>query len=151
MATVFRQRRPRIVISLAGRTPLASPDHWQAAQITDAAVFYSRLSKWDDYFAGLPPHRIDAQLYCRLSFEVSEVPSGRGELTMDISDTLDKKLESVRCYQTQFPPEKAYVLERVRAVALYAGAMAGFFAGETFVVPRMLGTRDLIKSVLHQQ
>ncbi len=150
LATIFRQRQPRLVIGLAGKTPLASPDHWQAAQITDAAVFYSRLSKWDEYFAGLPPHKIDAQLYCRLSFEISHDAASHSEVTMDISETLDKKLQSIRCYKTQFPPEKAYVLERVRAVALHAGASAGFRAGETFGVPRMLGTRDLVKTVLEQ-
>ena len=29
------------------KTPLASPDHFQAMQITDAGVFYSRLTKWE--------------------------------------------------------------------------------------------------------
>lgn len=149
LATVFRLRKPQLVIGLVGKTPMASPDHWQAAQITDAAVFYSRLTKWETHFEGLPPHRIDAQVYCRLSFEWSDVSVGHGELTMDISATLEKKLESVRCYKTQFPPEKAYVLQRVRAVALYCGAMAGFSAGEAFTIPRMLGTRDLLQSLIH--
>src|SRR5688572_24636602 len=63
LATEFRRYRPRLVIGFGDKTPLASPDHWQAMQITDAAVFYSRLTKWDDYFAGLPVHNIPAQLY----------------------------------------------------------------------------------------
>ena len=41
---------------------LASPDHYQAMLITDAAVFYSRLTKWDEYFDGLPTHTIVNQL-----------------------------------------------------------------------------------------
>ena len=32
-------------------------------QITDAAVFYSRLTKWDEHFDNLPVHAIQAQLY----------------------------------------------------------------------------------------
>ena len=46
----FRKYRPRLVLGFGEKTPLASPDHWQAMQITDAAVFYARLTKWDEYF-----------------------------------------------------------------------------------------------------
>src|SRR6188768_117120 len=63
LATEFRKYRPKIVIGFGDKTPMASPDHWQAMQITDAAVFYSRLSKWDQYFAGFPVHTITTQLY----------------------------------------------------------------------------------------
>jgi LmbE family N-acetylglucosaminyl deacetylase len=38
LAKEFRKYRPRIVLGFGGKTPLASPDHWQAVQITDAAV-----------------------------------------------------------------------------------------------------------------
>ena len=68
LATEFRRYRPKLVIGLGEKTPLASPDHWQAMQITDAAVFYSRLTKWDEHFARLPVHRIEAQLYYTLAF-----------------------------------------------------------------------------------
>ena len=63
LAKEFRRWRPRLVLSLGDRTPTASPDHWQALVITEAAVFYSRLTKWDDQFDHLPPHRIDGLLY----------------------------------------------------------------------------------------
>ena len=58
LAREIRRFRPKIVLGLAGKTPMASPDHWQAMQITDAAVFYARLSKWDDEFGGLPVHTV---------------------------------------------------------------------------------------------
>jgi len=48
LAKIFRRWRPRLVLGLADKTPLASPDHSQAVAITEAAVFYSRLAKWDD-------------------------------------------------------------------------------------------------------
>src|SRR5580698_2228720 len=56
----FRKYRPKLVLGFGEKTPLASPDHWQAMQITDAAVFYSRLCKWDEHFNGLPVHTIAA-------------------------------------------------------------------------------------------
>ena len=67
LAKEFRRYRPRLVLGLGGRTPLASPDHAQAELITEAAVFYSRLTKWDEYFEGLPVHAVPALLYCFLA------------------------------------------------------------------------------------
>ena len=63
LGKIFRKFRPTVVLGLLGKTPLASPDHWQAAQIIDAAIFYSRLSKWDEHFDGLPVHTIQRQVY----------------------------------------------------------------------------------------
>jgi hypothetical protein len=40
------------------------------------------------------------------------------------------------------------VIDRVKAVALHAGALGGFRAGETFVAPGPLRTSDLVKAVL---
>ena len=40
LASEFRKYRPRLVLGFGDRTPMASPDHWQAMQITDAAIFY---------------------------------------------------------------------------------------------------------------
>lgn len=144
LATEFRKYRPRLVLGFGEKTPLASPDHWQAMQITDAGIFYSRLTKWDDYFQGLPVHTISMQLYYTLAWSTDRLGDAASHLVVDIGDTLDQKLESIRCYQTQFPPEKAHVLERVKAFALQQGTAAGYTAGEMFGSPRMLGTRDLM-------
>ena len=144
LATEFRKFRPRLVLGLGEKTPLASPDHWQAMQITDAAVFYSRLTKWDDDFGDLPPHTIEAQLYCTLAFYSNRPLDGAGHVVVDISRTLDAKLASIRCYRSQFPPEKQHVLSRVEACARQLGQTAGFVAGEMLVSPRTLGTRDLM-------
>ena len=148
LAKEFRKFRPRIVIGFGDKTPMASPDHWQAMQITDAAVFYSRLSKWDDVFDGLPVHSITAQLYFRLAVEPMTGHGFSGHVTVDIGDTLEMKLAAVRCYQTQFPPSRQHVLDRIRGAAMLIGSSAGFAAGEAFVSARPLGTRDLVRHVL---
>jgi N-acetylglucosamine malate deacetylase 1 len=147
LAQEFRKYRPRVVIGFGDKTPLASPDHWQAMQITDAAVFYSRLTKWDEHFADLPPHSIPVQLYFRLSFEPAIYQGGAGHFSVDITESLDQKLAAVRCYQTQFPPAKSNIFERIRGAAMIAGALAGFQAGESFVCTRTLGTQDLVQFV----
>lgn len=147
LAKEFRKCRPKVVIGFGDRTPMASPDHWQAMQITDAAVFYSRLTKWHEHFDDLPEHAISGQLYFKLAWEPTVVAAGGSYFVVDISDTLETKLASIRCYQTQFPPEKEYVLQRVKAAALHAGAEAGYGAGEPFVCTRTLGTPDLMRTL----
>ena len=143
----IRRLRPRLVIGFGDKTPMASPDHWQAMQITDAGIFYSRLTKWDDHFDGLPVHTVDAQLYFQLGFDPFEAKGHQGQLVVDIGDTLALKIASVRCYQTQFPPAKEHVIQRVQTTAQYVGATAGFAAGEVFSSSRVIRSTDLMKSV----
>lgn len=147
LAKEFRKYRPRVVIGFGDKTPMASPDHWQAMQITDAAVFYSRLTKWDEQFDHLPVHAISAQLYFRIALEPLTWNGFSSHFTVDISDTLDKKIESIRCYKTQFPPAKEYVFERVRAAAVVAGVASRFSAGEIFVATHPLGTGNLMHTL----
>ena len=148
LATQIRRFRPQVVIGFGDKTPMASPDHWQAMLITDAAVFYSRLSKWDDHFDGLPVHTVTSQLYFRLAFEPATLAGFASHFTVDISDTFEAKLASIRCYQTQFPAEKEYVFDRIRGAALSAGSACGFQYGETFVNTRPIGTQDLFRLVV---
>ena len=145
LAKVIRKLRPRVVCGFGDKTPMASPDHWQAMQITDAAVFYSRLTKWDDVFDHLPVHHVGSQCYFRIAFEPSLAPVAHCGVTIDISDTLQTKLDAIRCYESQFPPAKEYVFDRVRAAAEFAGAAAGFRAAEVFVPVRPIGGKDLLQ------
>jgi LmbE family N-acetylglucosaminyl deacetylase len=144
---VFRRYRPRLVLGFGEKTPMASPDHWQAMQITDAAIFYSRLTKWDAEFEGLPVHAIQGHMYYTLAFGALGLPAGAGHIVVDISETLETKLASVRCYRSQFPPAKEHVFDRIRAFALHQGSVAGYEAGELLISPRTLGTQDLMQTL----
>jgi LmbE family N-acetylglucosaminyl deacetylase len=148
LAKQFRIFRPKLVMGLGSKTPMASPDHWQAMQITDAAIFYSRLTKWDDYFDGLPVHTVKRQLYYDLFFESNWHGAERNQFVSDISDTLATKLNAVRCYKTQFPASKDYIFERVSAMATTIGATAGLDAGEVLTSTKSLGSRDVMKTLL---
>src|SRR5205823_8580927 len=114
----------------------------------DAAVFYSRLTKWDEQFDNLAVHAIQSQLYFRLAVEREVLGGFPSYFTVDVSETLEQKIAAVRCYQTQFPPGKAHVFDRIRGAAMLAGAAANFAAGETVVSTRPLGSLDLVKTVL---
>lgn len=147
LAIEFRKHRPRVVIGLGDKTPMASPDHWQAMQITDAAVFYSRLTKWDDQFENHPPHTISRQLYCVLGAPLATAPVTGGQLIVDISHTLPKKLAAIRCYKSQFPPEKEHFFERIDAADRYLGRSAGVVAAELLISPRPIVTTNLMRAL----
>ncbi len=69
------------------------------------------------------------------------------QFTVDISQTLEAKLVAARCYETQFPADKEYIFDRIRAAAESTGLAAGFPAGEILINTRPLGTDDLMKTV----
>jgi N-acetylglucosamine malate deacetylase 1 len=148
LATEFRRWKPRIVVGLGNKTPMASPDHYQAVQITDAAVFYARLTKWEQHFEGTPPHTIQKQLYFKLGFEAGPIVGFDAQFTVDITDSLDAKIEAIRCYATQFPPAKESTIERVKGIAINAGTAAGVGAGEVFSSTKPIVIHDPIKLLL---
>jgi LmbE family N-acetylglucosaminyl deacetylase len=143
LACEFRRYRPRLVIGMGGKTPMASPDHYQASLITEAAVFYSKLTKWDDQFSGLPPYLVPRRLECFLSHRTFLLPDSH-PLVVDISDTLETKLAAIGCYASQFPPAKAHLFDGIRAFAVQQGMAAGFAAGEALGSPIPWGSRDLM-------
>src|SRR3954452_23084225 len=144
LAKVFRRYRPKVVVGFGGKTVMASPDHYQAMLITDAAVFYSRLTKWDEYFDGLPVHTITNQLSFPIALHGLDMPESSGAIIADIGTTLDVKLEAIRAYATQFPPHKARIFGAVEAMNRYHGLTAGFEAGEIFLTYRSIGVTDLM-------
>lgn len=106
LATVFRQWRPSVVIVMYGKTLMASPDHYQAQLITEGAVFYSRLTKWDKYFDNLPVHRITSLLYFPVRF-LDLHPEGFTSMLVDVTNYIDLKQEAILTYKSQgFVPSK---------------------------------------------
>lgn len=144
LAKVFRLYRPQVVLGIAQKTPLASPDHETAVHITDAAVFYSRLSKWDAHFDGLPVHTVSKQFWYPLGFSNLQIPPVAGHFVVDISATLSIKLEAIRAYKTQFPPSKDRLFRTLEGQNRYLGGSAGFDAGELLFAATTLGTTDLM-------
>ena len=148
LAKCFRRHRPKVVLGIAGKTPMASPDHWQASQITDAAVFYSRLTKWGEHFEDLDVHTVDRQVWFPLGFSTAAVPPHGGQFTADITAAYDRKIAAVRCYESQFPPEKQRVFRGMDGLSLMLGAAAGFERGEAFLASTAIGTADFMGTVL---
>jgi len=147
LATVLRRYKPRILVGMAGRTVSASPDHYQAQLITEAARFYSQLTKWDDRFGGTAPHRMEHLMY-RVSPVAAEFALFPTRIVVDITETIDQKLAAVRAYRSQFDGNRWEHLEHViRSFAGYEGALAGYDYGEAYVLPRPLGVSDVVATL----
>jgi len=67
---------------------------------------------------------------------------------VNISSQLECKLDSIACYKSQFPPDKAHVFARVRSLAATVGMMGGCEAGEVLASSRMPCTGDLMGLML---
>jgi len=142
VATFLRKYKARVLVGMAGRTPGASPDHYQAQLITEASRFYSQLTKWDERFGGTQPHRVDHLVYRPVPF-AAEITHWPCRFVVDISSTMDRKIAAVECYKSQFDDmRRSRVAQYVRSIGASEGASAGFAFGELYALPRPLGVTD---------
>ncbi len=147
LATMLRKYTPKILVGMAGRTPAASPDHYQSQLIVEAARFYSQLTKWDDRFDGTVPHRMDHLIYRPVPLS-AERHQFAGQFVMDITETMERKLEAIRCYASQFDETRyARVAHYVRSIAGAEGGLCGYAYGELYAVPRPIGVKDLVQTL----
>jgi LmbE family N-acetylglucosaminyl deacetylase len=147
LASAIRRFQPNILLTIAGRTPAASPDHHQGHMLAEASRFYSQLTKWNDRFENREPYRVPHLVYALMPFDAEE-RHWRSKLVIDISDTIETKLESVRCYQSQFDSARFAKVEHwLRGINAYYGGLCGFAYGEMFALPHPVGASDLVSLV----
>ena len=143
----LRRYRPQVVITTAGRTPAASPDHHQGHLIAEASRFYAQLTKWDERFENTAPYRVPHLVYAPFPFD-AEQRIWQSTFVIDITDTMEQKLAAVACYSSQFDEGR---FEKVRhfvsGANAFAGARCGFMYGEMFALPHPVGSSDLMAVV----
>ncbi|MFX0152151.1 MAG: PIG-L family deacetylase [Candidatus Hodarchaeota archaeon] len=140
LATIFRETRPKIVIGMQGMTPKGSPDHYQSQLIFDGAIFYSRLSKWEHFFKGLPLWRIKHVFYYFTARELVQ-PIQPLQFIVDISNHFEKKKQALLAYRSQFRANSSYnppIIDWIEGMGLYFGSLAGFKYGEIFYGTKVL-------------
>jgi bacillithiol biosynthesis deacetylase BshB1 len=143
LATVLRRYRPRILVGMAGRTPAASPDHYQGQLITEAARFYSQLTKWNERFDNTVPFRVDHLIYRPVPI-AAEPHHFHSQFVVDISSTIETKLAAIACYESQFDKARFERLAHyVRCNNGAEGSSCGFLYGELYALPRPLGVKDM--------
>jgi LmbE family N-acetylglucosaminyl deacetylase len=147
LATCIRKYQAPIIVGMAGRTPAASPDHYQAQLITEASRFYSQFTKWDDRFDNTAPHRVDHMVYRPVGI-AAERHHFHSQFVVDITSTIDRKLEAIRCYASQFDgPRYERIAHHIRSLAGTEGGRCGYLYGELYALPRPLGVKDMIATL----
>ncbi len=147
LATEFRKYQPNVVITVAGRTPAASPDHHQGHLIGEAARFYSQLTKWDDQFSGTAPYRVPHLVYAPFPFD-AEQRHWHSTFVIDITDTMAQKLAAIECYSSQFDEGRfEKVKHLINSANGFTGARCGFMYAEFFALPHPVGASDLVALV----
>ena len=142
IATVFRRYRPKIVVGMAGRTPGASPDHYQAQLLLEASRFYSQLTKWNDRFDGTEPHRIDWLWYRPVGI-AADVTHYHSTFVVDTADVHEQKIAAISCYKSQFPDDRLKrLIHRISAWDAHDGGGSGFEYGEKFALPHAMPLLD---------
>lgn len=117
LAGVFRTTQPKVI--LAPYWEDAHPDHVAASQLVDDARFWSKLSKTD-----LPGERFwPPKMYYFFSIHLRIHP--KSSFVLDISDHIEKKMDAVRCYDSQViqgrSDELPTLLDDIRDRARYWG------------------------------
>lgn len=151
IARIIRLFQPEIV--LANAVEDRHPDHGRAAKLTADACFYAGLRKVETVWENEP------QMAWRpkaVYHYIQDMPL-KPDFVVDITPYLDKKLEVIKQYKTQFfdpgstepitPISGADFLESVIAKARLQGRPAGFEFGEGFTVNRTPGVRGLFDLV----
>jgi N-acetylglucosamine malate deacetylase 1 len=137
LAGVIRQLRPRWLFAPYWED--AHPDHVAATQLTEAARFWSKLTKTD--LPGAPHHPERVYYYYCVHLKLAPQPA----FVLDISDHWETKLAAIACYQSQFvvgrSSDSPTFLERLRDEAAYWGKSIGVRYGEPYASREPLGMR----------
>lgn len=137
VAEVIRKVRPEMLF-----LPYwvdAHPDHVAAERLGEAARFYAKLTKTE--MRGDPhyPNRV-LHFFCT-HYRLHIAPA----FIMDVTDQIERKMDAVACYQSQFSEERGNlaILDTIRAVARYWGTRIRRPYGEPFASKEEIGLRGL--------
>jgi bacillithiol biosynthesis deacetylase BshB1 len=144
LAVLLRELRPRVVIAPAPRG--RHPDHRVAAQLIRDASFLAGLAKLDP---ATGPHRPFKVLHSIAYREDHVKPT----FVVDITSEFDAKMESIRCYASQFDgalqagevfPTGESMYDVVRHQAAHYGSLIRCRYGEPFFTYETMRADDLV-------
>ena len=143
LAKAIRRFTPRIVIAPApeGR----HPDHRVASQLVRDACFIAGLARVEP---SVPKHRPHKVIHC-VSFREH---FGKPTFIVDISAEFERKLEAIRCYESQFTgvttagevmPNGEPLLDIIRHQAAHYGSLIRVRYGEPFHTSETMRVDDI--------
>ncbi len=141
LAQVIRQHQPRILFIPFAED--AHPDHIAASSIASAARFYAKLTKTE--MTGEPYYPDRVYRYMAVHLNLVREPS----FVMDVSADMPKKLEALRCYESQFAanPHNATLIESMVGLGRFWGSRIGVEAGEPFFCAEPVGLASIASLV----
>jgi LmbE family N-acetylglucosaminyl deacetylase len=130
ISRVIRQRKPDRVVTQSpernyGRIFASHPDHRAAGEAALCAVYpdarnpFAHMELLDD--EGLEPHTVN---------EVYLMAMAQGDTIVDITDTVDRKLEALRCHASQYDDWDT-LAERIRGWARLNAEQNGLGEGRS--------------------
>lgn len=144
LARTIRRFQPRVVIApaLEGR----HPDHRITAQLVRDACFVAGLGK---VAPEVPKHRPHKVVHCLTYRQDFVKPS----FVVDISEVFERKMEAIRCYDSQFAgatqagevyPTGEPLYDVIRHHAAYYGALIRARFGEPFFTTETVQIDDIV-------
>ena len=144
IARAIRRFKPQIVIAPAreGR----HPDHHTTAQLVRDACFIAGLAK---LAPDVPKHRPRKLIHC-VSFRED---FGKPTFVVDITDEFDQKMQSIRCFDSQFGgatqagevfPNGEPLYDVVRHQSAHYGSLIRCRYGEPFYTTETMRVDDVI-------
>lgn len=116
------------------------PDHTSACRLTEAASFYSKLTKSDIPEEPWEVKRI--YYFCAIHRHLNITPS----FVLDVTDDFDKKIEAVKAYKSQFIENKnnSFILDYLKKQGQYWGSLIKRGYGESFISQETLGLNQIV-------
>lgn len=144
LVSTIRNLRPKLV--LAPYFEDRHPDHGDASTLVQKAYFWAGVTKFGDDQPPFRPHRV-AYYFCHRE--------GPCSMVVDVSETFETKLASVRAYRSQFNLEEGETantflsrpefIDRVVSRSKNYGMQIGVAYGEPLFVREMNSVPDLMK------
>jgi bacillithiol biosynthesis deacetylase BshB1 len=115
----------------------AHPDHMAVSRICEDARFDAKLT--NSPIPGEPWYPKRVIYYFCTHLRMNFTPN----FCIDITDTIDQKMQAVSCYHSQFQGASAAVPEMVKSVSAYFGSRIATNFAEPFYTHEMLGFTGL--------
>ena len=144
---VIRAARPEIIVANASVD--RHPDHGRAAKLVEDAWFLAGLKTIETHIDG----NVQERWRPRVVYHYIPDYIVKPDVVVDISDTFDLKMESIRAFRSQFYDPESTELEspltnkdffdQIAGRARSLGRQIGVEYGEGLTAARYLGIRDL--------
>jgi N-acetylglucosamine malate deacetylase 1 len=150
---VIRKYQPEII--LCNSPEDRHPDHGRSAQLVADAAFLSGLRKIETQVDNIRQEAWRPKYV----FHYLQDRFLQPDFVFDISDYLDKKVEAILCYKTQFynpglDEPQTYIsspefLEAVKARAMMLGKRIGVKFAEGYITQKMIGINNFDALIQH--